>query len=91
MINNFRDHGHSIARLDPLGIANTPLEKHPEDLLLSTYNFTDEQLKEPAGVFADAGTLLDGLDGYIGQQGFSVDTGNLTVAQLHHRLWHQAN
>jgi 2-oxoglutarate dehydrogenase E1 component len=83
MIAAFRDHGHSIAQLDPLGIANTPAEAYPLDLLLPTYNFTEAQLNEPAGVRDDAGVLLDGV---IGQKGYSVDTGKLTVAQLHRRL-----
>ena len=50
MINAFRDHGHSITQLDPLGIDICPPSDVPDDLLLASYGFTESQLDEPVGL-----------------------------------------
>ena len=50
LINAYRDHGHRIASLDPLGIAS-PNAAHP-DLSLSAYGLTAEQLQEPVALDA---------------------------------------
>ena len=81
MINAFRDHGHSIARLDPLRLGTVGPTRSPADLVLSNYSFTEEQLDAPAGFSSDDDVLLR-----VGRSGFSRDSGTLTVRELHQRL-----
>ena len=70
----FRDHGHRIATLDPLGI-DKPERRQP-DLELESYGLSDEQLLEPVHLgMADASA-----------SGFARDSGDLTLRQLHTRL-----
>lgn len=72
LINAFRDHGHSIARLDPLEL-NVPSVFH-RDLRLSTYGFTASELCSPVNI--------NGTEA----AGFAADSGSLSVRELHKRL-----
>jgi 2-oxoglutarate dehydrogenase E1 component len=81
LINAFRDHGHSVARLDPLGIDVPGQERVPEDLRLATYGFTPAQLDQPVGLTGE-----DAMAHRAGLAGFAARSGGLTVRELHARL-----
>jgi hypothetical protein len=68
MINAFRDHGHSITQLDPLGIDVCPPSEMPGDLLLASYGFTESQLDEPVG--------LTGEDAMAHRAGYATACGS---------------
>ena len=79
MINAFRDHGHSIAQLDPLGLCRLSSDV-PDDLLLQSYGFSEAQLDEPVRISNDVALAR------VGAVGLASDAGDLTVRQLHQRL-----
>ena len=74
LIHAYRDHGHRIASLDPLGISRP--EYTFTDLSPTAYGLTAEQLEEPVA--------LAGAD--ASASGFARSTGHLTLSELHSRL-----
>ena len=73
LIHAYRDHGHRIARLDPLGIDRP---SYPPDLSLEAYGLSLHQLMQPVAVDVSDSSAA----------GFARSTGGLTLHHLHTRL-----
>ena len=74
LIHAYRDHGHRIARLDPLGIDRPSY--YPPDLSLEAYGLSSHQLMQPVAVDVPDSSAA----------GFARSTGGLTLHHLHTRL-----
>ena len=74
LIHAYRDHGHRIARLDPLGIDRPSY--YPPDLSLEAYGLSSHQLMQPVAVDVSDSSAA----------GFARSTGGLTLHHLHTRL-----